>query len=237
MFRQQDWTLLRIAQIAARSVVVMALCAAAAAEEAGQVDKRLLSKALAAPAGDLAQSYASSKAALSMVELAAHGITLQLGDRKVTQRNAAKVRREYETRIATYRAAIEKRGVMDIAGEYTATAVGCAKSGSSWAGLVEEGFDKAVIAQTGPEVTLNVMGEYEGQALDLQAAGVTVENMLSMIDPMNSDYPLTGQIGDGRITIRPQADLVLRAWPGWAGPPQRQDVESCVVTLQRAAAP
>jgi hypothetical protein len=210
---------------------------AATAEEAAQVDSKLLAKALEAPAGDLAQGYASSKSTLGMLKMAEAGITIQLGDKKVTQANVGKVRKDYQARLATYAAAIEQRGMRDIAGDYTAAATGCGKSGSSWAGMVEAGFDKVVIKQEGPEVTLVVMGEYEGKPLEMGAEGVTVEDMLSMIDPMNSDYPLSGRIEDGRITIRPQADLVLRAWPGWAGPPQRADVESCVVTLEPAPAP
>ena len=210
---------------------------AATADDAAAVDKKLLAKALAAPAGDLAQGYASSKSTLGMLKMAEAGITIQLGNQKVTQRNVAKVRKEYETRLATYSAAIEQRGLRDIAGDYTAAATGCRKSGSSWAGMVEEGFDKVVIEQTGPEITLTVMGQYKGEPFEMGADGVTVEDMLSMIDPMNSDYPLSGRIEESSITIRPQADFVLRAWPDWAGPPRREDVQSCVVTLQRVVAP
>lgn len=206
---------------------------AAAADGAPKVDDKLLAKAMAAPAGDLVQGYASTKSTLGVLGLAEAGATIQLPDRKVTQRNVAKVRNEYETRLATYAVAIEQRGAKNIAGDYVASATGCTKSGSMWAGIVEEGFDKVVITQTGPEVTLTVVGEYKGEPLDIGAEGVTVEDMIAMTDPMNSDYPLSGRIEGDRITIRPQADQVLQAWPGWAGPPKRADVESCVVTLQR----
>jgi hypothetical protein len=237
MFNRQGRSPWRVARAAACAVLVIGACATATADEAPRVDNKLLAKALAAPAGDLAQGYASSKSTLGMLKMAEHGITIQLGNKKVTQDNVAKVRADYETRLATYGAAIEQRGMREVAGDYAATATGCAKSGSSWAGMVESGFDKVVIKQEGPEVTLVVMGEYEGQPLEMGADGVTVEDMIALIDPMNSDYPLSGKIEDGRITIRPQADMVLRAWPGWAGPPQRADVESCVVTLQPAPAP
>lgn len=237
MFKHKDGSVPCIVQATACAVLAVGACTAATADEPAKVDEKLLAKAMAAPAGDLAQGYSSSKSALGMVELAEAGITVHLGNQKVTGRNAAKVRKEYETRLATYRTAIERRGMRDLAGDYSASATGCAKSGSSWAGIVEEGFDKVVIKQAGPEVTLVAMGEYEGKPLEVGAAGVTVEDMIAMIDPMNSDYPLGGRIEDGRITIRPETDFVLRAWPGWAGPPKRADVESCVVTLQRAAAP
>jgi len=227
---EQDRRPWRIAQATACAVLVTTACAAATADDAAKVDDKLLAKALSAPAGDLAQGYASSKSTLGMLKMAEAGITIQLGDRR-------KVRKEYETRLATYTAAIEQRGLQDISGDYTAAATGCGKSGSSWAGMVEEGFDKVVIKQAGPEITLTVMGQYKGEPLEMGADGVTVEDMLSMIDPMNSDYPLNGRIEEGRITIRPQADFVLRAWPGWAGPPKREDVESCVVTLRRVPAP
>lgn len=209
----------------------------AAADEPAQVDKKLLAKALAAPAGDLAQGYSSTRSALGMLELAEAGITVQLGNKKVTKSNVAKVRQDYETRLATYGAAIEQRGMRDISGDYTAAAAGCAKSGSAWAGIIEEGFDKVVVRQEGPEVALVVMAEYEGKPLEVGAEGVTVEDMVAVIDPMNSDYPLSGKIEDGRITVRPETDIVLRAWPDWAGPPKRADVVSCVVTLQRVATP
>lgn len=232
MFKKKGWSESRMVQATARAVLVVGACAAATADESAKVDNKLLAKSLAAPAGDLAQGYASSKSTLGMLKMAEAGITIQLGNKKITQGNVGKVRKEYETRLATYTAAIEQRGMRDIAGDYTAAATGCAKSGSSWASMVEEGFDKVVITQTGPEVTLTVMGQYKDKPLEMGAEGVTVEDMLSMIDPMNSDYPLSGRIEEGRITIRPETDFVLRAWPTWARPPKRADVERCVVTLQ-----
>lgn len=238
MSKQKDRGASRIATAAVLAALVAGpWVATGAADDAATVDKKLLAKALAAPAGDLAQGYSSTKSTLGMLELAEAGITIQLGNKKVTKSNVAKVRKDYETRLATYGAAIEQRGMRQVAGDYTATATGCAKSGSAWAGIIEEGFDKVVIRQEGPEVALVVMAEYEGELLEVDAEGVTVEDMVAVIDPMNSDYPLSGRIEDGRIIVRPQADLVLRAWPGWAGPPKRADVESCVVTLQRVVAP
>jgi len=237
MFNRQGGSPWRVAHVVACAVFMIGAFAVATADEATKVDNKLLAKALAAPAGDLAQGYASTKSTLGILGLAEAGATIQLPDRKVTQRNVAKVRKEYETRLATYTVAIEQRGATDIAGDYAASATGCVKSGSMWAGIIEQGFDKVVVTQTGPEVTLTVMGEFKGEPLEIGAEGVTVEDMISMTDPMNSDYPLSGRIGEGRITIRPQADQVLQAWPGWAGPPKRADVESCVVTLERKVEP
>ncbi|MEI2422255.1 hypothetical protein V6O07_18385, partial [Arthrospira platensis SPKY2] len=55
------------------------------------------------------------------------------------------------------------------------------------------------------------------------------------IDPFNSDYTLKGEVTGSTIVLRPDTKRVLAAWPKWAGPPAREDLDSCVVTLERPA--
>ena len=60
---------------------------------------------------------------------------------------------------------------------------------------------------------------------------VVVDSVLTFTDPMNSDYVLIGQVSGGTITVRPDADVVLAAWPKWVKAPNRGDLTKCVVTL------
>lgn len=202
------------------------------APDASAVDPAILRKAMSAPPEVLARGYRATRMMLSMLPLAEAGATLQLSGRKVTRSNAARVRRELEARLAAYDVAITRRGRADIAGEYRAEAPGCRECGSPWATIIAKGFSKVVVTEEGPGIELTAYGEHEGKALDLSASGYIVEDAIVVTDPMNSDYDLIGRVHDGQVEIRPDVDQVLKAWPAWAHPPKRADVESCLITLR-----
>jgi TPR repeat protein len=198
-------------------------------------DPEVLHFALGGAPADVVMAYTSMKMIEGFLPMAEMGANLVLGDEVVTSKNVDKLRKRLEKRIGAIELAIEKRGVRQVAGSYQAHAADCARSGSLWAGAIAEGFGEVLISQDGAAIQLTVKGSHEGEPLEITAQGYVVEDAVALTDPMNSDYPLSGSVSDdGGLEIRPVADLVLQAWPGWARPPARADVEGCVVTLRRA---
>ena len=191
----------------------------------------LLDEALKAPPIDLAQSYGSISNILEMLPLAEAGMTLQLPDGEVNSANVATVRKELENRLAVYEQAIIKRGSVNISGEYDAKAKKCSKSASAWAMSVAEGYDHIFVEQNGPEVTFEASRKRRRNSPEFTATGFCVENAISLIDPMNSDYVLIGELHGEHITIRPDVESILRAWPDFVKPPSRSSLSSCVVIL------
>ncbi len=62
---------------------------------------------------------------------------------------------------------------------------------------------------------------------------VIIDNVLAFSDLMNSDFIFTAAAEDDQITIRPETDLVLAAWPDWVRAPSRSNLDRCKVTLTR----
>jgi hypothetical protein len=206
-----------------------------ALEKKGKVSRvdtaNLLAAAIKVPAADLAQSYGSLKNVITMLPLVESGATLRLPDGEVNEDNLAVVRGELEDRLAIFEQAIEKRGAVELLGEYVAIAQKCDYSGSSWASLIADGYDHVFVSQNGPEVTFEASKKRHRNKPERSATGYCVENAISLVDPMNSDYVLIGEFLDGLITIRPDVESILRAWPEFIQPPSRANLSSCVVKL------
>jgi hypothetical protein len=194
----------------------------------------LLAEALKAPSIDLAQSYRSLSNVLEMLPLAEAGATLQLPDGEVNRANVASIRIELERRMSVYAQAIDQRGVADIKGKYTAIAANCGDSGSAWAMSIAEGYDRVFVEQDGSEVKFAASQKKRRGSNDIVAAGTCVENAIALIDPMNSDYVLVGESHNGQITLSPDAESILNAWPDFIQPPSRSSLSSCVVSLTPA---
>ena len=200
-------------------------------ENTATVNTVLLDEALKAPPIDLAQSYGSISNILEMLPLVEAGATLQLPDGEVNKANVATVRAELEQRLAVYGQAIAKRGSISISGEYEAKAKKCSKSASAWAMSITEGYDRIFVEQIGPAVTFEASRRRRHNSPEFTATGFCVENAISLIDPMNSDYVLNGELYGEHITIRPDVESILRAWPDFVKPPNRSNLSSCVVVL------
>ncbi len=82
-------------------------------------------------------------------------------------------------------------------------------------------------------IQLKTQFEVDGEIQSFETQPVAVESVMTFDDPGNSDYSLVGEIEDGKIVVKPD-DRVLDTWPQWAGPPKREDLRNCVVTLQAA---
>jgi len=194
-----------------------------------------LEDCLKAPARDLARSYLADRFVLQdVLPMVEQGFidTMVVGRDRISGKNATKFRKRLEARLANYEAAIEQRGGVDLSGRYAATATGaCAHAGSLWIGVIlEPTFIAVRIDQEGADATLSVEVEIDGKQLALDNRAAVVESSIAVSDSMNSDYFALGALNDGRLVIRPDP-AVLGAWPGWASPPKRADIEACELVL------
>ena len=203
----------------------------ASGNKGSTISSDMLAEAMDAPPLALAQSYGSIKSVIELLPLVEAGVTLQLPHGEVNKKNVASVRSELEQQLSIFEKAIEKRGAINISGEYVATANRCDHSGSSWASLIAKGYDRIFVGQDGLEVAFEASKKRRRDNSDRTASGVCVENAIALVDPMNSDYTLVGEFHDGLITIRPDVDSILNAWPDFVQPPSRSNLTSCVVKL------
>ena len=206
-------------------------------EVAGGPDSReaaLRAAAARMSAAELARRYLAGRTVQNMLRLAEAGATIVLPDRRITRENVANAREEYRSREQALAAAIRERGFRDIAGRYRATPdPSCDRAQSAWAaGLSNSESREVEIRQDGFIATI-AQRDQRGLAEVMDVVAVVVESALAFADPMNSDYPILGVIEDGTITVRPDVDSVLRAWPAWAGPPSREALAACSVMLAK----
>ncbi len=188
-----------------------------------------LDEALAASAVDLAKGLFFTRQVirtlLPFVEKT--GATLRTGlipGLEIDRDTVQVARSVLEARLAIYETAARQRGYKDISGRYRAKATSsCARSNSMWAMGAARSRDLK-IKQDGFDILI-------GHGSAFEAPGVVVESVLVFTDPRNTDYPFTGKIDATRLTIRPDVDTVRAAWPGWAGPPSRKDLEDCEIRL------
>lgn len=192
-----------------------------------------LEEALAAPALDLIQSYMFTHSVVhSAIPMAEMGVTVHIGSEKITERNAGKKAKKYRQRLDIYTEAINKRGFDDVTGRYGGNSTeSCERSGAFWLGSIgTESVSDIAVAQDWAGITVTLSMFEQGEAFDFEVNGFVLESSLVLMDPMNSDYYIHGHVEDGRIELWPDP-RVVDAWPRWAGPPDREDVETCRVEL------
>jgi hypothetical protein len=195
-----------------------------------------LEKALTVPAPEL--SALCNRAAISReyVRMAQGGATVYIGRRRVTPSNADTMAAAIEAQLEVCRAAAASRGVPNLAGDWVGHATGCDRAGSLLAVSVNEAGTVVNFDQDGMALTMMLSGKTAtGEDFEFPAPGRTVEHYIVVVDPMNSDYTLQGEVTDTSIVLRPDTKGILAAWPKWANPPGRADLDSCVVTFERRA--
>lgn len=227
------------AEAASDEALPIAVSGHPASETAEEFDDELKASALEASPDDLGVAYLVALNLIEMTEIAGGGIQIHTPEGVIDERNAPRKRKEFQSRLDIYHEAIFERGFDDFSGQYSVASVSpsCAKSGSLWlSGPVEGAFESYTIAQEEFTLTLTLsLALKPGMQTDLgsfELEGVAVESSLALADPINSDYFLKGRLLDGRLEIRPRLD-VLDGWPKWAGPPEKRDLERCVLVLQR----
>jgi hypothetical protein len=195
---------------------------------------RTMQAALAASPLDLARSYSAAKQLLDLLALAEGGGTIQVGGKKIGPDNVKEVKAEMTTRVAMYETAIRQRGYAHLAGNYHGTATPtCNKIQSLWTSGVQDGSlaDVKISEDSGFTIQLAHRFIHNADTANVKIPAVVVDSAIVFVDPMNSDYVLVGQVSGGTITVRPDAGVILAAWPNWVKAPDRGDLTKCVVTL------
>ena len=197
-------------------------------------------QAIRAPSDSLAHSYLAVSFAAKILEparLGRFGATLvtRLDGRAdtITASNAVLYLAGYQDRLRVYGLAIARRGYEAISGTYRAVATSsCGHIQSMWASGIREGvLGNLNISQDGFKAQLVYQFQLEGKSHSVEIPSIVVESALAFQDPANSDFGFLGQIASGEITVRPDVDAILAAWPNWVKAPSRKDLSECVVTL------
>jgi len=205
------------------------------ASEPGDAENPLLARAMVVSASDLAQAYLWTRIMVEDVLPAAQkGVTLQLADETVTKSNVEQYQKTFQQRLSTYQEAIKRRGYKTVSGVYRAEATGsCARANSMFAGLMlDRNVAGVEITQRDSDAEVIISVEQDGKKHSLKNHAAIVESALVLQDAMNSEYFFRGDISSDEIIIRPDV-AVLRAWPKWAGPPKKKDLEDCMISLRR----
>ncbi len=186
-----------------------------------------------ASAADLATSYRELRQITDHLPLVERGGTVHLPDRTITRDNLEQFKAELADELAVLETTITDRGYATVSGTYAAkAAAACKKIPSGWAHSIEAGtIRRIVISQEAFELQLVQEFTIEGQPGTFEIRGVIVDSTLAFDDMMNSDFGFVGQVVGGTITVRPQVDQILAAWPDWIKAPSRKDLSRCEVTL------
>lgn len=186
-----------------------------------------------ASAADLATSYRELRQITDHLPLVERGGTVHLPDRTITRDNLEQFKAELADELAVLETTITDRGYATVSGTYVPKAASaCKKIPSGWAQSIGSGaISQITISQEAFELELVQEFTIEGESGTFEIKGVIVDSTLAFDDMMNSDFGFVGQVVGGTITVRPQVDQILAAWPDWIKAPSRKDLSRCEVTL------
>jgi hypothetical protein len=194
----------------------------------------LLQRAMDAPAGDLANAYMTNVVRVRLMAVAEGGGTLVTPTETLRADNIGSAKRETQSKLSTYAAAIVDRGYRSIGGRYMTTATtSCERTGSAWAGGIRLGHLREVhIHHDAFELTVTQSADPKAKRSAFDMPGAIVESDLAFVDSGNSELMFRGMVASDKITIQvDDVDGLLARWPKWAGPPSRADLIACTVTL------
>ena len=185
------------------------------------------------PAAGLAKCYAWLEKVIHFLPVAERGDTVSTPRITIGRDNVGQVRTMLQQQASDLGAAISSRGYPAVAGIYRAQgAPSCRQIQSAWAGVIGEGAAApVVIAQNGFSIAITQRFDQDGKSRSITARGVVVESSIAFYDPVCSDFGFVGEVEDGKITVRPDAGAIRKAWPRWANAPSAADLADCVVVL------
>jgi hypothetical protein len=191
----------------------------------------LLERALRAPAIDLASTYYGEKQLFDSLSLVNHGITIRTPQGRIDSANVGKVRAKLQGLLAIYESAIKQRGYEAIAGVYLSNATAsCAQVPSLWLHAMLKGkLGTLNITQNG--FTFKFVQPLKDHTSTIVIPGVIVQSSLALSDPANSDFRFRGEVTAEGITLRPDVDAIIDAWPTWMAPLNRASLSSCTIYL------
>ena len=229
--KAREWYEKAAAQGNERAILALKSLKAMEQGASAEVVDEMVEMYLAAPAQDVA-AEAMLLTNLSMV--LDFGFTVVMGDLEINDSNRELIRAEIAAKREAIKRTVEVRGVADITGTYTAKATSaCSKIQSAWSDGTRQGFlGNPAFTQEGHEVTMTQLADFDGKE-PVETPAVIVENALVFVDMMNTDFYFVGLVEGDVITIAPDADKILAAWPDWVKAPSRKNLEKCKVTLTR----
>lgn len=185
------------------------------------------------PAAGLAKCYAWLEKVIHFLPVAEKGDTVSTPRITIGRDNVGQVRTMLRQQASDLGAAISSRGYPTVAGIYRAQAApSCTHIQSTWAGMIEEGAAAGiVIAQNGFHIAITQRLELDGKSRSITARGVVVDSAIAFYDPVSSDFGFVGEVENGTITVRPDTEAILKAWPRKFKAPSAADLADCVVVL------
>ena len=185
------------------------------------------------PAAGLAKCYAWLEKVIHFLPVAEKGDTVSTPRVTIGPDNVGQVRTMLQQQASDLGAAISSRGYPTVAGIYRAqAAASCKRIQSAWTGMIEDGAAAGiVIAQNGFSIAITQRFELEGKSRSITARGVVVDSAIALYDPVSSDLGFVGEVENGQITVRPDAEAIVKGWPRWAKAPSAADLADCVVVL------
>lgn len=195
-----------------------------------------ISESMAASAEEMARSYRNVAMMVQLFPLVGTRDAAQTPAIMVGPDNTDNRRAKQEFYLSVYDSVVHARGYESVAGSYLAGSTpSCEHTHGSWAiGIQGGALADLKITQDDHEVRMVHRFASDDGEFDVEVPGTVVENALVFTDPMNSDFDYFGDIAGNKITVRPDVDRILAAWPEWVGKkPSRDNLSNCIVTLTR----
>lgn len=193
----------------------------------------LLAKARRANALDVLVSYEQSKTMLMYTELAQSGINIETPNGRISKRKAKKLAKEHAARIEALEQVMSERGVRELAGKYDWAIEGeCETAKAWWPAVGQNGMcGHPSMTQEGMDIKIIHTCSHEGQEYELTQEGRTLDDAMIIVEELNSDFVYLGQIMDGSIHFRVNADSALANWPSFEKAPTREVLSGCTFVL------
>ena len=96
--------------------------------------------------------------------------------------------------------------------------------------LPQKIFSSQRVSRHDAQIVITV--EREGKEISLTHPAAVAESAVAVNKATNSDYYFQSEIMNSAIVFKPDVN-VLKTWPQWAKPPNRKDLDNCVITLDR----
>ena len=229
--KAREWYRKAAAQGNERAIQALERLDASEAGVSADAARQMVELYLAAPARDVASESVSLTTLSMMLDF---GFNIVMGDLEINDSNRELIRAEVAAKREAIRQAVQARGVADISGAYRAEATSaCSKIQSGWSDGTRQGLlGNPTFKQDGHEVTMTQLASFNGKE-PMETPVVIVENALAFVDMMNTEFYFSGVAEGDVITITPDTDRVLGAWPDWVKKPSRKNLEKCKVMLTR----
>ena len=187
----------------------------------------------ASSALEILAHYEHSQMMLMYVELAQRGVTIETPEGRLSKRKANKLAKQHTARYQALDQVMRERGVRELAGKYDWAIEGeCESAKAWWPAMGQNGMcGHPSITQGGMDLKIIHTCSHEGQEHELTQEGRTLDDAVIVVEELNSDFVYLGQIMDGSIHFRVNAERALANWPSFEKAPSREALSGCTFVL------